>query len=67
MSMSHDSLQGHIHTNFHLMFDANLSMETIENMVPWERQIYIGLYLKELQRKREEHQKQMQRVRSKNG
>tara|TARA_R100000005_G_C4906889_1_gene146414 strand:- start:442 stop:591 length:150 start_codon:yes stop_codon:yes gene_type:complete len=49
------------------MFDANLSMETIENMIPWERQIYIGLYMKELQRKREEHQKQMQRVRSKNG
>ena len=29
------------------MFDANLSMETIENMIPWERQIYIGLYKKE--------------------
>ena len=61
--MSHDTLQWHIHTNFHLMFDAKLSLETIENMIPWERQVYVGMYVKELQRKREEHQKQMQKIR----
>ena len=45
------------------MFAAKLSLETIENMIPWERQVYVGMYVKELQRKREEHQKQMQKIR----
>jgi hypothetical protein len=61
--MSHDTLQGHIHTNFYLMFDAKLSLESIENMLPWERQVYIGLYMNELKRKREEHQKQAAKMR----
>jgi hypothetical protein len=45
------------------MFDAKLSLESIENMLPWERQVYIGLYMNELKRKREEHQKQAAKMR----
>jgi len=38
----------------------NYSLDELENMVPWEREIYIGLlmnFLKEEHKKREEEQR----------
>jgi hypothetical protein len=38
----------------------NYSLDELENMVPWEREIYIGLlmnFLKEEQKRREEEQR----------
>jgi|TARA_A100001515_G_scaffold133435_1_gene122642 hypothetical protein len=55
--MAHDSLQGHIHTNYHLMFNVGLNLDTIERMMPWERQIYVNLYIKEQQKKKEEYER----------
>jgi len=48
--LSHDSLMNHYKTNFALMQHHKYSLTELDNMIPWERNIYIGLlsnYLKE--------------------
>ena len=54
--MLHDSLANQMQTNFIMLKDHNFSLTEIENMIPWERQIYIGLlinYVKEQKEKME--------------
>lgn len=48
--MSEDSLINHYHTNFQLMQHHNYSLSDLNNMMPYERQMYVSLlenYLKE--------------------
>lgn len=48
--MSHDSLMNHYQTNFQLMQHHNYSLTDLENMIPYERMIYVQLlenFLKE--------------------
>ena len=49
--LSHESLIDYYRINFHLMQEYKYSMKDIENMLPWEREIYIEL-LKEWQEKK---------------
>jgi hypothetical protein len=37
-----------------MMQHHNYSLEELENMVPWEREIYIGLLMKYLQDEKEQ-------------
>ena len=53
MSLSHDNLYNYYKTNFGMMQHHNYSLTELENMMPWEREIYIGLlmeYIKEEKR-----------------
>ena len=43
MSMSHVSLESYFKLNFALMQHHKYSLTEIENMMPWERDIYVGL------------------------
>jgi hypothetical protein len=48
--MHYDGLANMMQTNFIMMKEHNFSLTELENMIPWERQIYIGLlvnYVKE--------------------
>ena len=54
MSGGHDSLEAHIHSNYYLMIHGHMSLETINNMLPWERQVYVGMYVDEQKRKQRE-------------
>ena len=57
MSLSHDNLYNYYKTNFGMMQHHNYSLTELENMIPWEREIYIGLlmnYLKEEKKRIEE-------------
>ena len=36
-------------TNFHMMQHHNYSLSELENMIPWEREIYIGLLVKHIE------------------
>ena len=50
MTLSHDSLYNYYKTNFGLMQHHDYSLTELENMMPWERDIYVGLlteYIKE--------------------
>lgn len=49
-------------TNFIMTKEHNFSLTELENMLPWEKQIYIGLlvnYIKEQNEKMEQEQAQM--------
>lgn len=50
MIFGHDSLQNYYTSNFNLMQHHKYSLTELENMLPWEREIYINLliqYMKE--------------------
>jgi len=52
--LGHDSLQNYYKTNFAMMQHHKYSLYDIENMMPWERAIYIELlaqYVKEIEEK----------------
>jgi hypothetical protein len=41
--MAHESLESYYKTNFSLVQHHKYSLTEIENMIPWEREIYIAL------------------------
>lgn len=41
--LGHDKLMNYFQTNFNLMQHHKYSLTELENMMPWERQIYIDL------------------------
>lgn len=52
--LGHDNLMNHYKTNFALVQHHKYSLSEIENMIPWERMIYIDLlkeFLKEQEQK----------------
>ena len=54
----HDSLENYYKTNFALMQHHKYSLTEIENMMPWERDIYVDMLITYL---KEEKEKQKQR------
>jgi hypothetical protein len=55
--MLHNSLKNYYETNFALVQYHKWDLEFVENMIPWEREIYIQLlmdYLKEEERRYKE-------------
>ena len=43
IALSHDSLENYYSTNFSLMQHHNYSLSDLENMMPWEREIYVDM------------------------
>lgn len=41
--MAHTSLESYFKTNFALMQHHKYSLTELENMIPWERDIYVSL------------------------
>ena len=41
--MAHESLENYYRTNFALMQYHKYSLTELENMIPWEREIYVSL------------------------
>ena len=41
--MAHEDLESYFKTNFALMQHHKYSLTELENMIPWEREVYIGL------------------------
>jgi hypothetical protein len=41
--MAHTSLESYYQTNFQLIQHHKYSLTELENMIPWEREVYIGL------------------------
>ena len=56
----HDSLENHYKTNFALMQHHKYSLTELENMTPWEREIYVDLLVNHI---KEEKEKQRERER----
>ena len=45
LTLSHNTLVNYFKTNFGLMQHHKYSLTEIENMMPWERDIYVGLLI----------------------
>jgi len=45
----HDSLENMFKTNFALMQHHKYSLTELENMIPWERDIYVNLLINHIQ------------------
>ena len=50
----HDNLTNHYKTNFALMQHHKYSLTELENMMPFEREIYVSLLTKFLEEQEEE-------------
>lgn len=57
MSMNHIDLESYYKINFALMQYHKYSLTEIENWIPWEREVYVGLLKQHLE---EEKLKQQQ-------
>ena len=60
----HDSLENYYKTNFALMQHHKYSLTELENMIPWEHDVYIGLLMafiqeEERRQKAEENKNRM--------
>ena len=51
--LSHDKLSNYYKTNFALMQHHNYSLSELDSMMPWEREIYVGLLAEFLQKEKE--------------
>ena len=58
MTLAHDSLYNYYKTNFGMMQYHKYSLTEIENMMPWEREIYIGLLEKHIKEENERIEKE---------
>jgi len=43
MGLSHESLENYYKTNFAMMQFHKYSLTELDDMLPWEREIYVGL------------------------
>jgi len=66
IALSHDSLENYYQTNFALMQHHNYSLAELENMIPWEREVYLGLLSKYITEENQ-RQKEEERRRKSNG
>ena len=58
MTLSHDSLYNYYKTNFSLMQHHKYSLTELEKMMPWEREIYIGLLAEHIKEENEKMAKE---------
>ena len=50
--MAHNNLENYFRLNFAMMQYHKYSLTEIENMIPWERDIYVGLLQSHLEDER---------------
>lgn len=58
MALSHDNLVNYYQTNFQLIQNHNYSLYDVENMMPWERDIYLTMLMDQLKQQKEEAERQ---------
>ena len=51
--VGHDSLENYFKTNFAMMQHHKYSLTELENMIPWERDIYLNMLIQYLEEERE--------------
>ena len=51
--MSYNDITNYYTLNFQLMKNHNFSLTEIENMIPYEREIYVNLLIKQLKEEEE--------------
>ena len=62
--LSHNTLANYFQLNFSLVKHSGFSLTEIENMVPWEREIYVTLLKQHIDQERQAQREQQQRMKS---
>ena len=57
MALSHEGLVNFYNTNFQMMQHHKYSLSELEDMMPWEREIYIKLLLNHLEEEAERNKR----------
>jgi len=65
MIFGHDTLKNHYQTNFSMIHHHKYSLTELENMIPWEKEIYVNLLLNHLEEEKLRIQQNMTNNRSK--
>ena len=65
ISLSHDNILNYLNTNFQMMQHHGWSLTELDNLMPWEREIYIKLLLQHLEEEKERERQRAQKARSK--
>ena len=60
----HDSLMNHYKTNFALMQHHKYSLTELNDMIPWERDVYVNLLIGHLREEEERIKKQQNKNRT---
>ena len=50
-----------MHTNFAMMQHHNYSLSELENMIPWEREVYVKLLLRHLEEEKRRAEEERRR------
>ena len=58
INLSHETLENYFKTNFLMMQNFNYSLTELEEMMPWEREVYLMLLNNHLEEKSREEQRQ---------
>ena len=58
LSLGHESITNYYQTTFNLMQHHKYSLTEVENLIPWEREIYLMLLMKWIEEENERLQKQ---------
>ncbi len=53
LSFGYENLGNFYQTNFAMMQHHKYSLTELENMLPWEREVYVGLLMKYLEEEKE--------------
>ena len=59
--MAHEDLESYYKVNFALMQHHKYSLTELENMMPWEREIYVGLLAEHIREENERIEKERSR------
>ena len=62
--LSHDSLMNHYKTNFALMQHHKYSLTELENMYPFEREIYSSMLVKHLEEEKAKREQENLKMRN---
>jgi len=57
MALSHEGLVNFYNTNFQMMQHHKYSLSELEDMMPWEREIYLILLRQHIAKENSEHEK----------
>ena len=58
LTLSHDSLEAYYRLNFSMAQHYNYSLTELDEMLPWEREIYLGMLQKHIEEENEKMKRQ---------
>ena len=56
MALSHDNLANYYQMNYQLMQNHKYSLSDLENMIPWEREIYVEMLVDDIKEQNKKQQ-----------